>query len=173
MPVADVAGIKSEIIAVDVEQKLTNEASTTPLQRAYFGRYYARAVCAFAKEVKKRFINAAIVIYTTPTVYADYLDKAFLEDHACLQGLPVWAARTTKDGGDIIRSSNDTIDRDAQRMCLASGGNRCIVHQYSHRGVFAAKSGSPPHIDLDRWFDSKTVATSAGPQFVRTGATRP
>jgi hypothetical protein len=29
------------------------------------------------------------------------------------------------------------------------------------------KSGIPPHIDMDRFYTSKEVATNAGPQFVR------
>lgn len=164
------------MIALDIEEKLIDEEHSTPLERTYYGRNYARAVCAWAETVRERFPDNVVVLYTTPSIYFDYLDKALPEDHLCLQGFPIWLARTTVDGGDVIRSSNSVIDKYAQRVCLVSGGNRCITHQYSHRGVFgslgATTDGTPPHIDLDRFFDMKSVDNAAGQQFVRTNSLR-
>ncbi len=175
IPVSTIAGMTGQLVALDVEEKLKDEAGSNPLQRAYYGRYYAHAVCSWVKEVRQTYKQLIPIIYTTPSVYADYLDKAFADDYACLQGFPIWVARTTVDGGDVIRSSNSTIDKFAQRLCLVSGGNRCIIHQYSHRGVFAARPPGrtpPSHIDLDRWFNVQMVDTAAGTQIVRSSATK-
>jgi hypothetical protein len=59
-------------------------------------------------------------------------------------------------------------------VCLVAGGNRCISHQYSHRGIFGSSGvttdGSPPHVDLNRFFEMKAVDNAAGQQYVRTNA---
>lgn len=164
------------LVALDIEEKLIDEEHSTLLERTHYGRNYARAVCSWARAVRERYPEDLVVLYTTPSIYFDYLDKALPEDHECLQGFPIWLARTTVDGGDVIRSSNSVIDRYAQRVCLVAGGNRCITHQYSHRGTFgsfgATTDGSPPHVDLNRFFDMKSVVNAAGQQYVRTNATR-
>lgn len=160
------------MIALDIEEKLIDEPNSSPSERVAYGRYYARAVCSWLNVFTKKYPKTVAVLYTTPSLYFDYLDKALPEDHQCLQGLPIWLARTTIDGGDVIRSSNSVIDKYAQRICLVSGGNRCITHQYSHRGVFSAlgrtTDGSPPHIDLNRFFDTKVVENAVGGQHVRS-----
>jgi hypothetical protein len=130
-----IAGLSGQLLALDVEQKLADELGSTTLQRAYYGRSYAHAVCTWIRAVQGANPNLIVSLYTTPSVFGEYLDKAFPDDHACLQGLPIWVARTTVDGGDVIRSSDSVVDREAQRLCLVSGGHRCIIHQYSQRGT--------------------------------------
>ncbi len=173
---ASMANLDGDIIALDIEEKLLDESASTHLERALYGRLYARAVCSWIGAVRQARPEVIVLLYTTPSIYSDYLDKALPQDHACLQGLPIWVARTTVDGGDVIRSSDSTIDRYAQRLCLVSGGNRCINHQYSHRGIFGAKGvtsdGTPAHVDLNRFFYTKTIQNAVGLQFVRTNETR-
>ena len=161
-----------EIISIDVEQTLTNDRTSSPQERVAYGRYYAHAVCSFITQLHNARPDVVPIMYTTPSVYGGYLLYAYPADFNCLQGFPIWMAWTTPEGGDIIRSSHDTVDQWSQRACLASGGNRCIIHQYSHRGLFATlgrgSPGQPSHIDLDRFFDVKVVPTSVGTEYVRS-----
>jgi len=164
------SGADVRFIAVDVEQKLINERLSKNA-RIYFGRFYARALCAWVNGVQENFPNVTVLLYTTPSTFGDYLNYALPTENDCLHGLPVWIARTTSDAGDVIRTSHSVIDKYSQRLCLQSAGNRCILHQYSHRGVLWSSSTADdphlPHIDLDRLFPLKIVPDSAGSQYVR------
>jgi hypothetical protein len=165
------AGLKGRILALDVEQKLTDERNANA--RLYYGRFYAHAVCTYIDRVKARYPDTMIIIYSTPSVFGDYLNHAYQQDDDCLRGLPVWMARTTRDGGDLIGvvGSKDVNDLYAQRACLQPAGNRCIVHQYSHRGVVGmilpVTKPSVPHVDIDRAFPVKAVSDSKTTQYVR------
>lgn len=171
--IPDVAfsGMSGQILAVDVEEKLLDEAQSTALSRAYYGRFYAKALCTWLAEARRTYPQLEPVLYTTPSIFGDYLNYAFPDEQACLHGLPIWLARTTPDGGDVIRHSNQAIDMYAQRLCNVSAGNRCIVHQYSHRGMIGGTNPLDPsrfpHVDLDRIFVVKVVPDGANQQIVR------
>jgi hypothetical protein len=164
-------GFNRSVVALDVEQKLVNHEGSTELQRVYYGRFYAKAVCRWINIITRTRPELTIMLYTTPSVYGEYFQKVDPVENVCLNGLPIWIARTTSDGGDVHRESSSSTDTQVQKMCFASGGNRCIVHQYSHRAVFAAigtvKDGIPPHIDVDRLFAVKEVQNAVGIQIVR------
>lgn len=172
LPKANLAGLEGHIVALDVEEKLLDEKNSSYLQRVYFGRFYARAVCSWAAKVNEEYKDLRIILYTTPSVHGDYLNYALEEENKCLQKFPVWVARTTADAGDAIRPLRNTkLDKDTQRLCFVTSGNRCVVHQYSHRATFAAQGRItkkiPPHIDIDRIFTVKLVENEAGFQLVR------
>ena len=171
IPSVSFAGISGQIMALDVEEKIFDEANSTKLSRSYFGRFYARAVCSFLAKVRENHPELKPVIYTTPSTFGDYLNYAYPQDDACLHGLPVWLARTTSDGGDLIQNTGSALDLYAQRLCLQSGGNRCIVHQYSHRALLGQKPplNEAPHMDVDRLFLAKVVKDGLNQQFVRSG----
>ena len=171
IPSVSFAGITGQIMAIDVEEKIIDEGNSNKISRAYFGRFYARAVCSFLAKVREKHPGLKPVIYTTPSTFGDYLNYAYPQDDACLHGLPVWLARTTSDGGDLIQNTGSALDLYAQRLCLQSGGNRCIVHQYSHRALLGQKPPlkEAPHLDVDRLFLVKAVADGLNTQFVRVG----
>lgn len=164
--VIGIAGLHGQLIVVDVEETLRGR--TTGAQRKNFGRFYGRMLSTWIAEVQTRIPNAVFVFYTFPAVYTDYLQFALPSDHAAIHGMPVWLARTRGDGSDL----DLTESKGLQRLCLsASGGNRCILHQYSHRAVFgdgpAPSRGYPAHIDVDRLFDVMLVPDDTSVQFVR------
>jgi GH25 family lysozyme M1 (1,4-beta-N-acetylmuramidase) len=171
MPEIAFSGITGQILAVDVEEKLLDEGNSTSLSRVYYGRFYARALCSWLAKVKQTYPALRPILYTTPSIFGDYLNYALPDEQDCLHGLPIWLARTTADGGDVIRHSDQAIDLYAQRLCNVSGGNRCIVHQYSHRGMIGGTAPlNPkafPHVDLDRLFAVKVVPDGVNQQVVR------
>ena len=63
-------------------------------------------------------------------------------------------------------------EKNLQRICWSNNaGNKCVLHQYRHRGIFAVADTHgrdiPLHIDLDRLFFIKEVSTATGVQHVR------
>ncbi|MBB2486164.1 hypothetical protein H5407_13150 [Mitsuaria sp. WAJ17] len=172
----EIAGMRGKLIAVDIEEKLLDEKQSQREHRVAYGRGYGRALCRWTTLVKKRHTDLTVILYTMPAVYGDYLRYALPADHACIKGLPVWIAHTTADGGDSIYSSSRRAasifsDESAQRLCLLSTGNRCVIHQYSHRATFASAKGfnpkKPQGIDINRWFPSIAINTEAGTDWVR------
>jgi hypothetical protein len=161
---------QARVLAVDIEQKLEPEPPNDNA-RIYYGRFYAKAVCAWVKGVQDALPGTLVLMYTTPSVWGEYLYAAYPQEAACLNAMPIWVARTTVDGGDVIRSSRSRIDAYTARLCTASGSNRCVVHQYSHRGLLGLapplERGRAVHFDLNRFFLVKPVQTGAGIMFVR------
>ena len=163
----NLAGLSGQLIVVDVEETLATPRSTLKA-RKNFGRFYARMLATWIADVRQQLPQAIFVFYTFPAVYQDYLQYALPADHAVIHGMPVWLARTRGDGSDFDLKS----DKGLQRLCLsASGGNRCIIHQYSHRVLFAStpwpKTGFPRHVDADRLFNVAPTTDSKGIQYVR------
>jgi hypothetical protein len=182
VPINEIAGLKGHFVAVDVEQTPSDASQSNQIAAKYYGTFYSAAVCSWIKAVTGELPQLVPVLYTFPAVYGDYLQFADADVNACLQGLPVWVARTYGNGWEAIRETDPshctgspslcTTDRLVQKLCEIQSGNRCIIHQYTHRGTAIAigrtpKSGIPPHIDLDRFYTAKTVTTNAGTQFVR------
>ena len=162
----DLAGLNGQFVAIDVEE--TFSRPSTPIQRTAFGRFYAAMLSSWIEETKKSLPKVVVLFYTFPDVYTSYLQFAFPAENAIIHGMPIWLARTRPDGSDF----NLTADKNLQRICLSSsGGNRCILHQYSHRATFpvsqSPKTTPPGHIDVDRLFFVKTVADQQGTQIVR------
>lgn len=166
----NLAGLRGEFVAVDVEEYFRD--GSLPVQRKNFGRFYAAMLGAWVSEVQKARPSIKIVFYTFPDIYTSYLQFAFPEDNAKIHGMPVWLARTRPDGSDFDLTS----DQNLQRICLSSsGGNRCILHQYSHRATFAIapKPIDPPlHMDVDRLFPVVEIADDFGVQIVRRDGRR-
>ena len=161
------SGLTGEVIVIDVEEHFDRSSET---QRINFGRVYSRMLSTWIKTVRNSIPDAIIVFYTFPDIYTSYLQYALPEDHAEIHGMPVWLARTRGDGSDFDLQH----DKGLQRICLSSsGGNRCILHQYSHRAVFAIRNdnikpgGIPLHFDVDRLFHSVRIQDGAGLQYVR------
>ena len=173
----DLAGMRGQIVSVDIEEKLISDNDSSSNQRIFYGRYYAHSACTWIKEIKKFYPKAVVLIYTTPSVFWDYLQYAYPEDNVCLQEALIWAARTTVDGGDVVRSAPTHLNLEAQRLCLVPGGNRCVIHQYSHRAVFASLGTTvkniPPHMDVNRFFKVKPTNNNAGVQYVRSEERKP
>ncbi|WP_321871021.1 hypothetical protein [Burkholderia ubonensis] len=172
VPHISFSGLSGRIVALDVEEKLTDERTSASARR-FYGRFYARAVCSWITRAKVLYPDIQVIIYSTPSVFGDYLNYAYPEDDDCLRGVPVWMARTTADGGDLVRQpgSKDVNDLYSQRACLQPAGNRCIVHQYSHRGVIGSvlpvTDPRTPHVDLNRAFHVKAVRDAKTAQYVR------
>jgi hypothetical protein len=138
-------------------------------------------VCSWIKTVTTKLPQTVPFLYTFPAVYGDYLQFAAPDVNACLGGMPVWVARTYGNGWEAIRETDPThctgsslcnTDRLVQKLCEIQGGNRCVIHQYTHRGTAIAigrivPHRPPPHIDFDRFYTSKTVPTNAQTQYVR------
>ena len=164
-PIA-LAGMNGRFIALDVEETFGTRPST-PIQRRYFGRFYAAMLASWVTAVREAMPDAVIIFYTFPAVFTDYLQFAYPSENAVIHGMPVWLARTRGDGSDFNLSS----DRNLQRICQSSsGGNRCILHQYSHRATFGfppSRAVVPPHIDVNRLFVVRQVSDTAGTQYVR------
>lgn len=172
----EIAGMRGKLVAVDIEEKLLDEKQSQREHRVAYGRGYGRSVCRWTTLVRKRHPDLTVILYTMPAVYGDYLRYALPADHACIKGLPVWLAHTTADGGDSVYSSSRKAastfsDESAQRLCLLSTGNRCVIHQYSHRATFAGAKElnpkSPRGMDINRWFPSVVVKTEAAADLVR------
>lgn len=167
----DLAGLKGRFMILDVEEHFKDGVKSTAIQRQNFGRFYAAMLSSWVAEVKTSFPDAIIVFYTFPDIFTSYLQFARPEDNVVIHGLPVWLARTRGDGSDFDLDNNKNL----QRICLSSaGGNRCILHQYSHRALFGIdadkknkKTVPPYHIDVDRLFKVKTVNDQVGVQYVR------
>ena len=178
----EISGLKGRFVAVDVEQTPLDSGQANQTAARYYGTFYSAAVCSWIKSVTSELPQLLPVLYTFPAVYGDYLQLADEDAYACLQGLPVWVARTYGNGWEAIRETDPThctghpslctTDRLVQKLCEIQSGNRCIIHQYTHRGTAIAigktsKNGIPPHIDMDQFYTSKAVITTAGPQYVR------
>jgi len=181
VPTNEISGLKGMFVAVDVEQTPLDAAQANQNAAKYYGTFYSVAVCSWIKAVTVGLPQLVPVLYTFPAVYGDYLRYAKPDVNPCLQGLPVWVARTYGNGWEAIRETDPShctgtpslcaTDKLVQQLCEIQGGNRCIIHQYTHRGTAIAigkpSKGIPPHIDLDRFYTSKTVAAPAGTQYVR------
>jgi len=182
IPINEVVGLKGRFVSVDVEQSPSNAGNANTTAARYYGTFYSFAVCSWVKTVTTKLPGLIPLLYTFPAVYGSYLAIAEPDAYACLHGLPVWVARTYGNGWEAIRetdpahctgsSSICNTDRLVQKLCEIEGGNRCIIHQYTHRGTAIAigktsRSGIPPHIDMDRFYMSKTTNANAGLQFVR------
>jgi hypothetical protein len=183
VPENDIAGIRAKFVALDVEEVPVGSTSAADISGKNYGRLYAAAVCAWVQSVRQRYPNFVPILYTFPAIYGEYLQYALPRDNACLQGLPVWIARTYGNGWEAIRDTNPSncakrnssicaTDRYVKLTCEIQAGNRCIIHQYTHRGTpFAlgstGKNGFPPHFDLDRFYIAKVSTTNTTPQYVR------
>lgn len=177
-----------QLVAVDVEYKMTAERAY-PKKKSLFGKMYARAVCTWVRAVKHELPDALIILYTTPSVYKEYFKDVDLADaqvfpayekdlyKSCLDPLPKWISRTTPSGGpgtDIF-SDAELKEADKRDLCFgksASLGNKCILHQYTHRAVFGVnrykeRERFPPHIDINRLFPVKAVRNEFGLSIVR------
>ncbi len=162
----NIAGLSGQFVAIDVEETFNRPSNA--IQRKAYGRFYAAMLSSWIEETKKDLPNVVVLFYTFPDVYTSYLQFAFPAENAVIHGMPIWLARTRADGSDFDLTS----DKNLQRICLSSsGGNRCILHQYSHRATFpvsqSPKVNPPRHIDVDRLFFVKTVQDQQGTQIVR------
>jgi hypothetical protein len=160
------AGLNGQIVAVDVEEYFNGKS--TLVQRQAFGRFYAAMLASWIREVRSRLFDIKIIFYTFPDIYTSYLQFALPDANAIINAMPVWLARTRATGEDFDLKSEQNL----QRICWSNNvGNRCILHQYSHRGVFAVNSrpsqNPPAHIDVNRLFVAKEVANGVGQQIVR------
>jgi hypothetical protein len=173
IPKISFAGLEGRILAVDVEEKLEDEKTSSKNALRYYGLFYARAICSWIDTVRARFPDVQIIIYSTPTVFGDYLHDLGQQDDDCLRGLPLWMARTTVLGEDLTgkAGSLDHIDKYSQKACFQTSGNRCIIHQYSHRGVIGqilpVSDSAVLHVDLNRAFPVKPVKDAKTTQYVR------
>ncbi|WP_174654545.1 hypothetical protein [Mesorhizobium prunaredense] len=163
---SELSGLKGKLIVLDVEEYF--KVRSTSNQRISFGRFYAAMLASWVKTVKSSYPDAKIIFYTFPDIYTSYLQFAFPSDHAVIHGMPVWLARTRGDASDFDLKSSKQL----QRICLSSsGGNKCILHQYTHRATFGVPNITglypPLHIDVNRLFSAKEVQDGEGFQYVR------
>jgi hypothetical protein len=179
LPVVTVANLTGQLVAIDIEQKLCatdrgncdDAPGNAATEIRQYGRYYAKAACSWINAVRKRHPQLIVILYTTPSVWGEYLESSYPEENACLQSALVWIARTPKNGGDSYQHTTGGVDKQVQSLCRISGGDRCILHQYSHRALIA--SNGPPegcipfHIDVERFFFVNEVTTATGKQYVR------
>jgi hypothetical protein len=167
----DIAGLQGRFVVVDVEEVFA-PGSYPETQRANYGRFYGSLLAGWVARVQQKLPDVIIIFYTFPDVYASYLQYADPAENAVIHGMPIWLASTGADGGDFDLTCKNVRCKNLQRLCLStSGGNRCIIHQYSHRATFPVgqvpKINPPRHIDVDRLFYVKQVKDQAGIQFVR------
>ncbi|WP_415770306.1 hypothetical protein [Pseudomonas sp. LB3P38] len=172
-PATNIAGLSGQMIALDVEDVFADTLKPTSLQRQAYGGFYGAMVGSWIVEVRKTYPQLITFFYTFPAIFQDYLLYAEREDNKIIHGMPIWLANTRADASDI-----DFSKKTIGRVCFsASGGNRCIVHQYTHRGVFASadkqSKGEPNHIDLNRFFNSTTIVDGVGVQYIRTNSIKP
>jgi hypothetical protein len=174
-----IAGLRAKFIALDVEEVPIGKS--TDVSARNYGKLYAAAVCQWIKTVRDRYPDLVPLLYTFPAIYGEYLQYALPADNACLQGLPVWISRTYWNGWEAIRDIDATdcdkkpvtcvTDRYVKLTCnVGRAGNRCIVHQYTHRGTAFAlgrKAKYPPHFQLDRFYEARESRTNSTPQYVR------
>ena len=162
----DIAGLQGQFAVIDVEEVFAGASTAT--QRKNYGRFYAALLASWVDEVRKHLPQVVVIFYTFPDVYTSYLQFAYPNENAVIHGMPIWLAATGTNGGDFNLASNKNL----QRLCLStSGGNRCIMHQYSHRATFPVAqvpvTAPPRHIDVDRLFYVQQVNDEAGTQFIR------
>jgi hypothetical protein len=182
VPIIDIAGLRGQFVSVDVEERPLDEKQANQTAKAYYATFYGAAVCSWIKTVAAAQHQLLPVLYTFPGIYGEYLQFADADVNACLEGLPVWIARTYGSGWEAIRNTDTAhcqgprsvcvTDQYVEKLCEIQGGNRCIIHQYTHRGTAIAvgvtpKNGVPPHIDFDRFYTSKTVPNNVGTHYVR------
>lgn len=204
-PVVDLGGLKGRLAAIDVEQTPIRDAKLSrrarreskasrvrrermaSRERRDYGRLYAAAVCEWTRVVRSRYRDAIPVLYMFPSIYSDYLRSAYSDASNCLARLPVWIARTSRNGWEAVQNIDAancskyrekpkrrkcTVDEMVKHLCETAAGNRCIFHQYTHRGTAIAigkrnRKGIPPHIDMDRFYEATSKRTYAGIQYVR------
>jgi hypothetical protein len=118
-----------------------------------YARFYARATCSWIDSVQRTHPKLIVILYTSPSVWEEYLSQTSEAD--CLRNLIIWVAYYHRAGGEQAKN--------IQQMCTASGaGNRCLIHQYTARGMVAGmgrpgKGQDPFHIDLNRFFDARVI----------------
>jgi hypothetical protein len=154
-------GLQGEFVGLDVE----DEAAVT-LTKSVYGRLYAAAVCAWVKQVTDAFTGVIPLLYTTPGFYGTFLKNPYPENRECLRGLPGWVAIWNDDGGEATEETGK-YKRAAKEFCvIGKEGDRCIIHQYTARGIAMIKPGSRDregyrdHLQMDRLYRSvkrKTV----------------
>jgi GH25 family lysozyme M1 (1,4-beta-N-acetylmuramidase) len=183
----DLPGLSGQLIAIDVEATFANPSAvpactaprSTPDQNIRYGRYYGRVLSTWVGAVREQYPDAIILLYTDTNTFATHLAFATNDDYALASTMPVWVAQVTDESGrDIatrIATRTERYGRQLQALCLANGaGNRCIFHQYTHRGLFGAKNGerdwavaTPVHHDVDRYLGARPVVTEHGITYVR------
>jgi hypothetical protein len=183
IPSVSIAGVSGQLVALDIEQKAcaTNKGNCgdprgAEKAKVQYGRYYAKATCTWIKTVREKYPDLIVVLYTTPSVWGEYLSNSYPDEYACLQDTIIWIARTTVDGGDSYRHTGGNTDKEVQRLCRVTGGDRCLIHQYTHRAELAGRGRRegkhPLHIDVERFFEVQTIPTNVSPQYVRSGLKR-
>jgi|CXWL01.1.fsa_nt_gi GH25 family lysozyme M1 (1,4-beta-N-acetylmuramidase) len=176
--VLSLPGLSGQLVALDVEEVFNGELhrNVTTAQRAGYGRFYAAALAEWVRTVQRAQPNSVVIFYTFPDVFASYLSYALPDDYAVVNFMPVWVAQTGDRSGLDLTSRQGGSGRSLQALCLSNGaGNRCIFHQYTHRGVFAAiqepnadwTSMTPEHHDVDRYLGARAVVTEHGVTYVR------
>jgi hypothetical protein len=165
-----IGGLTRKFVGLDVEQQPIKPIDTEHARQ--YGRFYATAICVWIQAVKAKIPDIVPLLYTYPAIYGDYLRYAYTEEAECLDQYPVWISRTYPNGWEALTNQKkmSSVDKVVQRFCLSPRGNRCLIHQYTHRGIFMATKQSRPipiHFDLDRFYDAKVVDTQLGQQFVR------
>ena len=193
IPVISLAGVTGQFVALDIEQKPCDSpsgrscsepaTSASELGRRQYGRYYAKATCAWIDAVEELYPKLQVILYTTPSVWLDYLSNSYPAEYACLRRGIMWVARTYKTGDDVDTGQGSRMDKAAQRLCRVSGdegdihkNNRCLVHQYTHRNLLAGVGPPekyPNHIDVERFFRAQQIQTAAGAFWIRSGAEKP
>jgi hypothetical protein len=163
-------------IALDLEERMAPDTHPDARARLQFGQYYYEMACAWVKTVRQDLPNPTLLLYTSPGIAMDYkfFEAGFQSfdptnsTGSCLSSYLIWLSFATQGGGhpadDFLKGTPMGVY--ARAVCF--GGNqaidRCLVHQYSHRG-FGAKN-SPKviprptsyensWIDLDRIHESE------------------
>jgi hypothetical protein len=179
MRASSVAGLQGPLVALDVEETPLGQGSDSA--KNSYGKLYATTVCQWVKRIRSKFPQSIVLLYTFPAVYGDYLQHAYTDDFNCLEALPVWVARTAPNGWEAIQDSRTpkcgntsmcNTNKLVRQLCETPAGNRCILHQYTHRATQIAtgkpEKGIPPHLDASRFYESRTSRTYAGDlQYVR------
>jgi len=183
----NIGGLGGDVLALDVEEAFdTSSLAATKARGGYpplgassitldeydrYGQTYSAMVASWVKTVQAGLPGVTILFYTYPSMYMTYLLPARLADYNVFHGLPIWLAEPTRHGGDLT-DADAAVTKGARQLCFStSGGNKCVIHQYTARGVFGVVQPSAKtltqHVDLNRFFSVDQIVDGVNRQYVR------
>jgi len=122
--------------------------------RKVFGMAYRAAICTWMTAIRSTwtFNNQPIMLFTLPTVYAEYDLNAL----PCMTSdAPIWISHRDDDGRRALDDPRPEMRSAITALCKPNGStDRCLFEQYTSWGGFALFQ-KDEGLDLNRFFGTE------------------
>ncbi|WP_415770308.1 glycoside hydrolase family 25 protein [Pseudomonas sp. LB3P38] len=126
-------------------------AEATLLEKQQLSPLYESMVCEWINTLQKSKYTSKVILFTTPYVYATYLDHGTACD---LSKTSIWIRWRNDDGDKFDREKDPIKLAKVSELCGSEKTNRCILHQYTSFGGFGVYEKDAP-IDLNRFYGTE------------------